>query len=170
MGKKYNLFFLILIFIIAGCQTGSYSKTKIAEDAAWALIYQLAENTDDSVIAVYSFTEDGEEGRISAYFENALPTALVAAIEDEELDLTVVSRSKIDQILQESEFQRSGLVNESEQIRIGQFLGADYIITGTIDFNYEGKDYTEYTLIIQVLDIEEGTIIGGYQELFWVDK
>ncbi|MCK5249381.1 MAG: hypothetical protein KAJ98_05410 [Spirochaetaceae bacterium] len=170
MGKKYSLFFLILILMSAGCQTGSYSKTKIAEDAAWALIYQLSENTEDSVIAVYSFKEDGEESRISTYFENALPTALVAAIEDVELDLTVVSRSKIDQILQESEFQRSGLVNESEQIRIGQFLGADYIITGTIDLNYEAEDYTEFTLIIQVLDVEEGSIIGGYQGLFWVEK
>jgi len=45
----------------------------------------------------------------------------------------VVERKLIDRVIKELEFQHTGYVNPYTAKRIGRFLGADYIVTGTLN-------------------------------------
>ncbi len=47
-------------------------------------------------------------------------------------DYDVVERSMIDKVLQESRFQTSGLVDDSEISELGRMMGADYVCYGSI--------------------------------------
>lgn len=61
------------------------------------------------------------------------------------------SRSDIDQIMKEQDFQRSGIVSEEEIHRLGEMSGADYICVTTIT-----KSNTEFYLEAYLINVESG--------------
>ena len=64
----------------------------------------------------------------------------------------VLERRNMDLILQEQGFQQSGVCNSSEcQVQVGQLLGVDRIITGSIN-----KVDKLYTLNLKMVDVESG--------------
>ena len=63
------------------------------------------------------------------------------------------SRSDIDQMMKEQDFQRSGNVSEADIHRMGVMSGADYICVTTIT-----KSSTEFYLEAYLIDVESGQI------------
>jgi hypothetical protein len=70
---------------------------------------------------------------------------------------TVVDRAQLDAIRAELQFQSSGEVSDQTAIRIGQFLGAQTIVSGTIS---EIADL--YRMRIRALDVQTAQVQGQY--------
>ncbi len=69
----------------------------------------------------------GQPTLLGAYLSEELTTALVQAG-----SFQVVERSQLDRILAELKLDRSGLMDAESAKKVGRFLGADAILTGTI--------------------------------------
>lgn len=70
-------------------------------------------------------------------------------------DLRLVERRDLQAILEEIEFQLSGLVEESNVTRVGEFVGAELLITGSL---YEAEDAFE--LFVRLLRVETGEVLA----------
>jgi TolB-like protein len=101
-----------------------------------------------SLVAVLSFTSSSE--RLSRYMIDELNDAIVNGGR-----LTVVDRLQLDLILQELHFQdeKTGLVSDESAQEIGRMLGAQYIVTGSIEV-IAGS----YRLRTRGLSVENATI------------
>jgi curli biogenesis system outer membrane secretion channel CsgG len=77
------------------------------------------------------------------------------------LKYDMLERSRIDQILQEQNFQLSGLVSDETAVSIGKLLGANVIIIGDIS----GAGNTR-RLVFRCLDVETEKILGISSERF----
>ncbi len=64
-----------------------------------------------------------------------------------------VSRSDIDQVLNELDFQRMGYVPKNEVRRLGQMSGADYLCVSTLN-----KSETQFYLEAYLVDVSTGNI------------
>jgi hypothetical protein len=72
--------------------------------------------------------------------------------------VNVLERRKMDLILQEQDFQQSTECKSSEcQVKAGQLLGVDRIITGTLS-----KVDKLYTLNLKMIQVESGVIVLSY--------
>jgi len=71
-----------------------------------------------------------------------------------------MERNKIDFVLNEQGFQKSGACNESQcQVEMGKLLGVDYITTGSL-----GKLGSMYLLNIKIISVETGEIVFNSSE------
>lgn len=75
----------------------------------------------------------------------------IAAFEDFE----AITRTDIDRMMEEFDFQNSGLVNDEQRKRIGQMSGADYICVSIIT-----KSHEEFYLETYLIDMTSGKIIN----------
>lgn len=75
----------------------------------------------------------------------------IAAFEDFE----AITRTDIDRMMEEFDFQNSGLVNDEQRKRIGQMSGADYICVSTLT-----KSHEEFYLETYLIDMTSGKIIN----------
>ena len=71
----------------------------------------------------------------------------------------VMERNRMNDLLWEQGFQQTGCTSTECVVRVGQLLGVDRMITGSI-----GKLGRLYTLYLQVIDIEKGRIIQSQVE------
>jgi TolB-like protein len=75
----------------------------------------------------------------------------------------VYERSRLDDITEELEFQYGGLVDEATASRVGEMIGAEYAIIGSL---YKNGD--DITLSLKKVNVEtarvEGTYIGNVEE------
>ena len=82
--------------------------------------------------------------------------ALTARFETELMNTgayTILERRSMDAILQEQGFQQTGACNSSEcQVKVGQLLGVDKIITGEVS-----KMGDLITLNVKMVDVEKGS-------------
>jgi curli biogenesis system outer membrane secretion channel CsgG len=77
------------------------------------------------------------------------------------LTYDMITRTKIAEIMQEQNFQYSGLVDDNTAVQFGKLLGAQAIIVGDIS----GVDYTR-RLVFRCLDVETGRILAISSERF----
>jgi Ca-activated chloride channel family protein len=85
-------------------------------------------DTKPGTIAVSGFTtRDGKTSGLIALLDEM---AVVAVGKVERMKLT--ERQRLDVILKEQELSLSDLMDTSKAIRIGQFLAADYLLTGSV--------------------------------------
>ena len=75
----------------------------------------------------------------------------------EGVQVRVVSRTILDQILEELAFQSSDLVDPQTQRSVGKQLGADIVVTGVIGPADQGKKFN-----IQLIEVETGVVLGGF--------
>lgn len=64
-----------------------------------------------------------------------------------------ISRTDIDQVVKEHDFQRSGMVSEDQIRRLGEMSGADYICVSTIS-----KENNEFYIEAALINVETGQI------------
>jgi TolB-like protein len=160
--KKIIIF--MLISILLSCASTQYVDV-VVEDAAWTTLDILA-NISDKTLAVYYFTSsDEDDTELSEYIRRGLTTEIANAIMYDELDLKVISRQQLDQIMEEQSFQLSDLVDENTQVSIGELLGADLILAGQLTWIDEETCHIN----AQVIEVETGVVLGGFVYDFWVE-
>ena len=159
---------LTLVLVLAACASLSggneYAKIdSLIEDAAWGVVDVLWNSYDDletaamRTMAVYYFLEGGEVSPLSDTLIEGLTTEIANALAYEGVQVRVVSRTILDQILQELAFQRSDLVDPETQRSVGKQLGAEIVVTGTISASDQGKKFN-----IQLIEVETGIVLGGF--------
>ena len=104
----------------------------------------MCENT----IAVFDFSNNGLSNNEVFTLSDRLRTELVRVSDNK-----IVERNKIDDILKEQKFQKSGCVDEC-LIELGKLLGANSVIIGSI-----GKVGNVYTISARMVDAESGEIL-----------
>ena len=159
------LLFSLLVFILIG-------NTSLAQDrvsgmdalieAASAKTVKLLERGKIHSLAVYYFTIDGRKSGISDYLINGLTTEISNLGRGL---VQIVSRQALDRIMEEYAFQMSDLADRGSQIRIGNQLGADLILTGFLT-----PVGDRFKLNAQLIEVETGVVRGGYILDFDVEK
>jgi TolB-like protein len=147
MMKKLCL--LAILFLIAG--VFAFSQEKLSLDKA---ILTSADKIEREInarkkIALLNFISSSQG--LSSYVIDELMDIFT-----NHKKLEVTERSRMDAILRERNYQTSGEVSDAEIRAIGNQLGADYIITGQLD--YSG---ITYRFRIYAIDIEKGTRIAS---------
>ncbi|MCQ2229125.1 MAG: SUMF1/EgtB/PvdO family nonheme iron enzyme [Bacteroidales bacterium] len=66
---------------------------------------------------------------------------------------TTVTRTDIDQMMKEQNFQRTGMVSDEQIKKLGEMAGADYICVSTIN-----KSQTQFYLEAYLIELETGEI------------
>jgi len=131
---------------------GAVNRFAGIEDALIRAANSVTRNVPkNSVIAIVYITAQDKE--IINYIADELEFILVK-------DGYIISnRSQLDIIRQEQNFQLSGEADDSTAINIGKILGANVIITGSLD----GSDNLR-RLRLRVLNAETGQVIGAVSE------
>ena len=71
-------------------------------------------------------------------------------------EYTVIERGRLDQILNEQAFQHTGAVDKDTAVSIGNMVGADYVITGSII-----KTGKIYIISSRLINAESGVVKDG---------
>lgn len=159
------------IFTLAAILFSAFSCASVLhvdetlDEIAWGTVDMIPEN-EKPVIAVYSFKVSSDDGSLGENLSNRMTTLLANAARYSDKELIIVSRQTFDEIFKEQNFRLSDLSDQTKQIEIGKFLGADLILTGDIS---EGNDDI-YSINTQLIDIETGAILGGDSYEFWMDS
>lgn len=66
---------------------------------------------------------------------------------------TVIERGVMEQILQEQDFQLTGCITDECAVKVGQLLGAQYTLAGSI-----GKVGSTWTVNMRIINVESGVI------------
>ena len=104
-------------------------------------------------LAAYEFHVKGTEGRthfgalISANVEIGLQKFTAGAA-------TLVERSRIDAALREQALQRAGMFDRAHQVRLGELVGANTILTGEI-FAMPST----FTVVASLVDVQTGRVL-----------
>ena len=142
----------ILVMVFAGC--AGNAKSTAGGSGAMALddaIAEAARRIDNRVetgtkIAMINFSSPSD--RFSTYVLDELTGNLV-----DTGNLTVVDRAEVDLIRGEFQFQLSGEVGDSSMQELGQMLGAQSIVSGSL--TEVGSDYR---LVIRVLNVQSAAV------------
>lgn len=99
-------------------------------------------------IAILDFSGYGVSVQEALIITNRIGTHFVALGRYQ-----VIERGQIEQILNEQDFQLSGCTTNECAVEIGQLVGAQQILSGSI-----GKFGTVYTIDIKIIDVETGRV------------
>ena len=157
-----------LVISLAGCASFSggdeFSNIdSLVEDSSWQIVEVLWYSYEDldtapmKTLAVYYFLEGDQVSPLSDTLIEGLNTEIANAVNYEGVQVRVVSRTILDQILQELAFQSSDLVDAQTQRSVGKQLGADIVVTGVIGPADQGKKFN-----IQLIEVETGVVLGGF--------
>jgi TolB-like protein len=120
--KKIGIAFLL-------CLTGlsAFAQNVTLDEAIQSAAAEMGQRLpQEGNVAVVSFTSPAD--RLSKYVIDELNNAIVNGG-----NLTVVDRQQLDLIMQEMRFQESGLVSDESAQEIGRMLGAQYIVSGSME-------------------------------------
>lgn len=113
------------------------------------LINYMSGNKFDSVYAIFGFkNRNNKRNQLSVEVERELRSALTRE------RFQVVTRD-IDDIIEEQRLQLSGLFDENKRVEIGQLVGADQLITGSL---YHYPDEGTIILRLEVVSVESGLV------------
>jgi TolB-like protein len=138
------------VFALTACATTKASQTVTLDEA----IQEAAQNIENTVqagqkIAVLNFTSPTEQ--FSAYVIDELSIQLANGRK-----VVVVDRRELDLIRQEERFQLSGEVSDESALSIGKKLGAQFIVSGSL--NAMGN---AYRFRVRVLNVENAVVEVG---------
>ena len=168
MKRLLSFSVLGLVILLAGCASFSggdeFSNIdSLVEDAAWQIVEVLWYSYEDldtapmKTLAVYYFLEGDQVSPLSDTLIEGLTTEIANAVSYEGVQVRVVSRTILDQILKELAFQSSDLVDPQTQRSVGKQLGADIVVTGVIGPSEQGKKFN-----LQLIEVETGVVLGGF--------
>ncbi len=151
--KRFSIISMILVLTI-GCATSPVNdQTYNLKDGVINLVEKMfneSKNNSNLKIAVLPIiNEIGDKTELGYSISDFLQIQLFKR------NMEIIERERIDAILEEHEFSRSGLVDENYIKKIGKMLSVDAIVTGTI------RDFNEnYELYVKVINIETGKVIA----------
>ena len=147
MGKyKFISYFLILIVIFG------FSSLQITK---------AADNDQKVSIGIMEFN-----GHVEKSYQKSAADILAKVLFDFGR-FNVISRSETKDILKEQKFQKSGLVEKNEAVKIGELLAVDVAAIGTInniDVSWENTDYGGYyhadtRITVKFIEVKSGKIV-----------
>jgi TolB-like protein len=168
MKRFLSFLALFLVIVLAGCASFSGGNEfdnidSLVDDAAWNVVEVLWNSYDDletapmRTMVVYYFLEGDRVSPLSDTLIEGLTTEIANALAYEGVRVRVVSRTILDQILEELAFQSSDLVDPATQQSVGKQLGADIVVTGVIGPSDQGKKFN-----VQLIEVETGVVLGGF--------
>lgn len=133
------------------------SKSLVAS-AAMTRWKDAAKDGKEASVAIFPVKNDTSE-----HIDDQL-NALLADFETELVNsgnVTVISRERQMQLVQELKFQQSAVFDQDKAAQLGRQLGAGYFITGKMsasDEKTDGERRVQYMLYMQVIEVETGAI------------
>ena len=119
-------------------------------------------------IAVSPFTDksntSGKYGAVSDILTDHIVSRLISAAVNNEF-VAIISRSQLETVMKEQQLSASGLVNDASSVRLGQILGANEILAGSIlqisvsperTVSVQSEDETEVVLRTEEYTDDEG--------------
>jgi hypothetical protein len=158
---KQSLVLLLIIGSMIGCKSTN-PKVIIETDINAAMInltdklkqvYIANNKISKQRLAVFPImNEDGNKSRLGILSSNLIQDAIF-----DPKYFSLLERERIDSIINEHEFQSSGMVKEDYIKQIGEKLGADLVLVGTINrTNINNNSYFSYS--IRLVDVSSGEI------------
>jgi TolB-like protein len=136
----------LAVFFFAGCKTTDNVREFRNLDLAIEQSCQNIQNDFNERASVAVFNVNSSSTRLSEYIIEEVMNNFTNMHK-----YNVVERSKISAIFQEQEFQFSGNVSDDTIQRLGNMLGAQFVVTGALD---DVGEY--YRLRLFVVAIESG--------------
>ena len=138
--------------LVLGCASKPESGGKTLDQA----IAEAAGNINERIptgskIALLNFSSPAD--RFSSYVLDELTANLI-----DSGNLTVVNRSEVELIRSEVDFQFSGEVSDDSIQQVGQMLGAQYIVSGSL--TEIGGDYR---IVVRVLNVESAAVAANFR-------
>ena len=151
----YSLFPVLCSLLIAACAGGAKpaaSGSKTLDQAIAEAAAEIEERfTAGSKIAVLNFNSASDQ--FSEYVIDEITANLVS-----NRLLTVVDRKEVDLIRSEFEFQFSGEVSDDSMQEMGRMLGAQAIVSGSLQ-NIGGS----YRIVIRALNVQTAIVEVQYR-------
>jgi len=132
--------------------------------------------TKDIRVAVFSFENKsnlafhGNNSSLSSFVEDELTAQLYKSGE-----VNIIERTQLKKVIQEQNFQMSGIITQESAVEVGRMLGIDYAIFGSINRAIEehnkggsrigdvgvnvSKSTATATIHMKMIDIETGEIV-----------
>ncbi|MDR1788142.1 MAG: penicillin-binding protein activator LpoB [Treponema sp.] len=152
----------LLLFLSLGCassgRTANTSGMPLDTAIREAALLIDSRLTKGNNIALVNFNSPSE--KFSEYVLEELAADLLDSNK-----LVVVDRKELDLIRTELQFQASGEVSDESAQRIGQMLGAQSVVTGTLT-----TIGSSYRLMLRVLQVETGKVEAQYRNYIAVDS
>lgn len=149
---------LFILFVMSLYAVPAFSATQDGDDVFKSLADKLSKvegKLPNKTIAIYGFEVIGKkDDPYAKYATEKLTHELVSGGE-----LTVIERSRIDQILREQSLSLTGAVDSNTAAKIGKILSVDAVVIGTIHIT---RGSTEF--IARVIQSEKGIILASADE------
>ncbi|MCU0699165.1 MAG: CsgG/HfaB family protein [Myxococcaceae bacterium] len=136
---------------------------------AWA---QADAGTARPVVSVLYFEIDDRLGELTIFRKGLAEMLITDLVESRQL--SVVERSRLEEVLKEQKLQGTKAFDQSTAVRLGQLLGAQYQVTGTVLPHVKGKLLID-ARVISVLEarviasaravVVDDDVLAGEQEL-----
>src|SRR5437763_6117925 len=117
---------LVLLFVFCPCAEAQRSLTDGIKGLAGDISASAAKANITSIAVVPLRELAGGPTVLGTYVAEALSTHFVNA------GLSIIERNMLDKLLKEQSFQETGAVNPETAKRVGQLIGAQAIVTGSI--------------------------------------
>jgi len=166
--KKAMLPILIVLLMISNsCTTKSVKDNDNIEkeiqtglkDLSKKLITIYQENNAKASkrkLAIITFVnENTDQSILGKYISNNMQTYMF----NPKL-FSLLERERIDSMLNEFEFNESGLINSLDSKKIGQMTGADLILVGTISIKETSKKIPYFVITCRLVELETGEILA----------
>lgn len=101
-----------------------------------------------------------EDGEISTIYKAVLRSKLLNSISNEEVGYEAFTRTDVDAIMREQQFQNSGIVDDNTRIRLGNLGGVDCICISKLA---EGAGYIN--IDIMLVDVQSGKVESAANKL-----
>jgi len=160
---KSTLFLMVSLVVLSGCSTLPESADASVE-IAWDLADQL-EDRNGLTIAIAEIDADNIPDSLVKAYREQLGTNMAIAFREYGVNNVVVTRDRVDSVLDEYALELEGLTYGDAQDRLGQVLGADVLVTGRI-LRLEGGTFRGMS---QLIEVESGVVLGGTTWDFWFD-
>lgn len=165
--KVRHLILVLIAGFAVSCASTSVREEypdldSLIEDASWQVIeilwehYEDLDEAPDRTIAVYYFTDPDGISPLSDSLVDGLTAGIANAILYEDVNVKMLSRTTLDQIMAELVFQSSELADQDTQLSVGKQLGARIILTGTAVGEEGGT-----ALSMQLIEVESAVVLGG---------
>lgn len=165
-GGSRTTFAVILAGFFVACGASTANQAAANGPAARADVVDPADSSTHEVeatdqerkpgVAVFPFVYGGsygEDAEDMEAFQGGLQHFLLTQLDKNE-ELRIVERSTLDKILREQDLAQSGRVDPRTAAKIGELVGARYMITGAF-----ADMYGEFRMDARIIDAETGEII-----------
>ncbi len=126
------LVIVLFITVMSGCASGSKNVGKkkpadVMQEISQKVIQEAQANSIKRVAVMEFAAIDGEESPEGKLFAERIISILI-----NDGSLNVIERSRIDKVLEEQKLQASGIIDSSTAKGIGEVLGVDAVLMGTV--------------------------------------